>query len=229
LKIAAVILDVDGTLVDSNDAHTRAWVDAFAAEGVTVAYDEVRRAIGMGGDNLMPTVSEVEDSSELGKRITKKRSEIFRERELPRLQAFPGVRALADAFVADGFVLVVASSAKEDELQPLLEIAGIAELVGKRASSDDAKHSKPEPDIVTAALEQVKAEPADAIMLGDTPYDVQAALKAGVAIVALECGGWSREELKGAAAVYADAADLLANYDSSPFAALRSGEPVPAS
>jgi HAD superfamily hydrolase (TIGR01549 family) len=214
----AVLFDVDGTLVDSNEAHTRAWVAAFESEGVTVDYDAVRRAIGMGGDKLMPAVSDVDPESARGQRIRDRRAEIFSERELPGIEAFPEVRQLALRMRDDGFVLAIASSAQKDELDPLVARADIGDLLVGASSSDDAEESKPEPDIVQAALKLAEATPAQAIMLGDTPYDVQAAQRAGVAIVGLTCGGWSAAELQGAAAVYADPADLLARYHTSPFA-----------
>ena len=218
---AAVILDVDGTLVDSNDAHARAWVEAFATHGITVAFEPVRRAIGMGGDKLMPAVSEIEEESEQGKAIAADRARIFKERYLPELRPFAATRELAERFIASGYALAVASSAKEDELGPLLEIARVADLIDTRTSSDDAERSKPEPDIVEAALARVKCAPADAVMVGDTPYDVRAATGAGVAIVGFECGGWKREDLRGAVETYADAADLLGRYDASIFARVR--------
>lgn len=217
-----MILDVDGTLVDSNDAHARAWIDAFEAEGIAVAYDGVRRSIGMGGDKLMPAVSGIEEDSDVGKRIAERRSEIFRERYLPRLQAFPRTRELVQRFMDDGLAVAVASSAKEEELQPLLEAAGVADLLRQRTSSDDAERSKPDPDIVRAALARVKGDPGRTVMLGDTPYDVDAALRAGIRIVGVESGGWGREDLKGATAVYRGPADLLERYDASVFARLRS-------
>lgn len=218
---ATVILDVDGTLVDSNGAHARAWVDAFAAHGVTVAFEPVRRAIGMGGDKLMPAVAGIEEDSPLGTRISEARARIFKEQYLPQIRPFNGTRALVERLAADGYKLAVASSAKEDELTPLLEAAGVTSLVSHQTSSDDAEESKPDPDIVSAALKQAKAAPADAIMLGDTPYDVEAATRAGVKMVGLECGGWSREDLRGAIEVYADPADLLASYERSIFAGVQ--------
>ena len=219
---AAVILDIDGTLVDSNDAHARAWVDAFAEYGITVAFDHVRRAIGMGGDKLMPEVSGLDESSDLGQRISSRRGEIFRARYLPAIRGFPHTRELIERFAADGFELSVASSAKEDELHPLLERAGVSDLLHRRTSSEDAGNSKPDPDIVVAALKQTGCAPERAIMLGDTAYDVAAARRAGIEIVGLECGGWTREALAGSLAVYRDPADLLAHYDSSPFGKFRS-------
>ena len=214
----AVILDVDGTLVDSNDAHARAWLDAFAEHGITAAFDHVRRSIGMGGDKLMPEVSGIEESSELGKRISARRGEIFKAAYLPRIQPFARTRDLIERFAAEGYTLAVASSAKDDELDPLLDRAGVTHLIPHRTSSDDADNSKPDPDIVVAALKRTGRDRRHTIMLGDTPYDVAAAKRAGIEIVALECGGWTGEALAGALAVYKDPADLLARFDQSPFA-----------
>jgi phosphoglycolate phosphatase-like HAD superfamily hydrolase len=116
----------------------------------------------------------------------------------------------------EGLKLVVASSAKEDELTPLLEKAGTADLIEKKTSSDDAENSKPDPDIVKAALDRSGLAPDEVVMLGDTPYDIEAASRAGVRAVALRSGGWKDRDLSGAIAAYDDPADLLAHYDSSP-------------
>jgi HAD superfamily hydrolase (TIGR01509 family) len=212
-----VILDVDGTLVDSNDAHARTWVDAFAEHGVTVAYDDVRRSIGMGGDKLMPAVSGIKEDSAEGRRIAARRAELFKSTWLPRLRPFPRVRELLQRFDDDGFTIAVASSAKAEELDPLLERAGVLDLIPKRTSSDDASNSKPDPDIVHAALQTTHCAPEHAVMLGDTPYDVEAARRAGLHVVAFECGGWSAADLSPADEIYADAADLLNRYENSIF------------
>jgi phosphoglycolate phosphatase-like HAD superfamily hydrolase len=214
----AVILDVDGTLVDSNDSHAHAWVMAFGEAGITVDFDAVRRSIGMGGDKLMPAVSDIEESTPLGKRISARRGEIFQGTYLPALHGFAGARDLLERFLSDGYVLAVASSAAEEELQPLLERAAVADLVQRRTSSDDADNSKPDPVIVKAALKQAGADPSSAIMLGDTPYDVEAARRAGIRIVGVESGGWTEEELEGAIAVYRDVSHLLVEYERSAFA-----------
>jgi HAD superfamily hydrolase (TIGR01509 family) len=218
--VPAVILDVDGTLIDSNDAHARAWVDAFAAHGITVPYEPVRRAIGMGGDKLMPAVAGIEEDSDTGSRITEYRKPHFKAEYLPHLRPFPAVRDLVERLRADGFTLVVASSAGEGELGPLLEQAGVADLLPLRTSSDDAEESKPDPDIVAAALKKSGCAAPDAVMLGDTPYDVEAAGRCGVRVIAFTCGGWSADELAGAADVYADPAALLREYDGSLIARL---------
>lgn len=213
-----VVLDVDGTLIDSNDAHAEAWVETGHELGRPIEFAHVRRLIGMGGDRVLPRLTGLEEGSPQGEGWSERRGEIFRERHLPGLRPFPAARALLERLRADGYRLVVASSASEDDLGLLLEQAGVADLVEERTSSSDAESSKPAPDIVEAALESAGVGPDAAIMLGDTPYDVEACLRAGVRIVALRSGGWDDEALEGAVAVYDDAADLLARYDSSPFA-----------
>jgi HAD superfamily hydrolase (TIGR01509 family) len=217
---AAVILDVDGTLVDSNDAHAQAWVAAFNEAGIDVSADRVRRAIGMGGDKLMPHVAGLDADSPDGKRISKRRGEIFHDDYLPHLAPFPRVRELVERFAADGCAVVIASSAEAGELHALLEIAGIADLIGARASSSDARRSKPDPDIVQAALQRSGAAPERALMLGDTPYDVEAAQRAGIAIVGVESGGWRAADLRGAIEVHPGAAEICAHYDDTAFARL---------
>jgi HAD superfamily hydrolase (TIGR01509 family) len=215
-KLTAVLFDVDGTLVDSNDAHAHAWVEAFAEQGMNVDFALVRRCIGMGGDKLIPTVSPLTEDSPKGTRISSRRGEIFKEKYLPTLKAFAGSRELVAALKARGLTTVAASSAKKDELKPLLAIAGADALLDAATSSDDAQESKPDPDIVQAALKQAKARPEGAVMIGDTPYDVEASRRAGVPIIAFRSGGWTDANLDGAVAIYDGPADLLAKLDTSP-------------
>jgi HAD superfamily hydrolase (TIGR01509 family) len=220
---SAVILDVDGTLVDSNDAHAEAWVTAFNEAGIDVSYIRVRRAIGMGGDKLMPHVSGISADSRKGRRISKRRGEIFASEYLPHIQPFPRVRDLVQRFRHDGFTVVVASSANAKELDALLHVAGIADLITARTSSDDADRSKPDPDIVQVALNRAGATPESAAMIGDTPYDVEAARRTGIAIVGVESGGWSRHDLTGAVEVHPGVAELYASYGESIFVHLMDG------
>lgn len=218
MQVRAVLLDVDGTLVDSNDAHARAWVDAFAEFGRRVPFERVRPLIGKGGDKLVPEVSGVDPESAEGKRLDTRRSAIFKERYLATLKAFPHAKELLERMNADGLTLVVATSAKDEEMNPLLEICGADRIVAKRTSSDDAENSKPDGDIVAAALARAKVSAGEALMLGDTPYDVEAAARAGVGAVALRSGGWNDEALARAIAIYDDVSELLASYEGSPFA-----------
>ncbi len=217
-KIKGVLLDIDGTLIDSNDASARAWMEALGQHGVEVNYVAIRQAIGMGGDNLLPQVAKRDADSPKGKAISETQGQILKDKYLPRLQAFAQVRDLLTRFRDAGLTLVVATSAKTEAAKTLLEIAGSADLVSEIATSEDAEKSKPNPDILHAALEKSGLSAEQVIMLADTPYDVQAAQKAGVGIVGVRCGGWTTEDLKGTLAVYDDPADVLAHFDASPFA-----------
>jgi HAD superfamily hydrolase (TIGR01509 family) len=219
VKYEVVILDIDGTLVDSNDAHANAWVDAFKESGIDVPFAKVRPLIGKGGDKLMPEVAGIEEDDARGKKLSARRSEIFKEKYLPKLEPFPGVRALMEALVARELRLVVATSAKKEEVEPLLKIANISDLIDKKTSSDDAENSKPDPDIVAAAVKRAKVSPKRAVMIGDTPYDIDAARAAGVECIAFRCGGWTDKDLGGAIATYEGAAELLAGLTESPLVA----------
>lgn len=215
-RIRAVILDVDGTLIDSNDAHARAYVDAGEELGYELDFEKVRRLIGMGGDKLLPRAAGLEEESEKGGKLTDRKKQIFKERYLPTLKPTPGARQLLHRLRDDGMKLVVATSAKKDEMGGLLEQAEIADLIQDATSSSDAEESKPDPDIVEAALEQAGFPADQVVMIGDTPYDVEAANRAGVRIIAVRTGGWGDEDLDGAIAVYENPRELLEQFDDSP-------------
>ncbi|HEX2188291.1 MAG TPA: HAD family hydrolase [Longimicrobiaceae bacterium] len=216
-RVRAVILDIDGTLIDSNDAHARAFLDAAGELGLEVPpFEEVRRRIGMGGDKLIPEVWGFSKESQRGETLDGRKGEIFRERYLPGLEPTRGARALLHRLRDDGVKLVVATSAGKDDVKGLLERAGVADLVQDATSADEVEESKPDPDIVHAALKDAGFPAEQTVMLGDTPYDVEAATRAGVPVVAVRCGGWGDGDLRGAAAVYDHPADLLEHYDESP-------------
>jgi HAD superfamily hydrolase (TIGR01509 family) len=217
-RIRGVLLDVDGTLVDSNDAHARSWVEVFRRHGLEVSYERVRRLIGMGADKLLPEAVGIREDSPEGQRLVRERSELFLREELPKLRPCRGARDLVARLRAEGLKLVVASSAKDEELQSLLRAAGVEDLLREKTSSDDAERSKPDPDIVEAAIRKSGLPKEALVMIGDTPYDVEAARRAGIDVVAVRCGGWTDADLAGAAAVYDDPADLLARLDESPLA-----------
>lgn len=216
--LKAVLFDVDGTLVDSNDAHANAWVRAFAEHGITVSADAVRRAIGMGGDKLMPQVSHLTEDSEEGAQIATRRKEIFKREYLPTLRPLRHAAELVAAIKQRGLTAVAASSAKKEELEPLLKVAGASALMDASTSSDDAEESKPDPDIVSAALDRAGVSADEALMIGDTPYDVEAARRAGVDVIAFRSGGWDDAALKGALAIYDGPWDLLQHLNNSPLA-----------
>ena len=212
-----VLLDVDGTLIDSNDAHAASWVDVGREYGYDVPFERVRNMIGMGGDKVLPELTGLSEDSDKGAEMLKRRGQIFREQYLPKLHAFAGAADLLVRMREDDYKLVVATSASDKDLEALLKQAGLDDVIEKATSKDDAAESKPAPDIVQAALEKAGVTAEQAMMLGDTPYDVGAATRAGVEIVAVRCGGWDGEDLQGAIAVYDDPMDVLRHYSTSPF------------
>jgi phosphoglycolate phosphatase-like HAD superfamily hydrolase len=225
MRVRGVVLDVDGTLVDSNDAHARAWHTAFSEAGFDVAFARVRSLIGMGGDKLLREVTGLDDEGPAARRILERRQQVFLERELPGLRAFPGARSLLKRMRWDGLERAVASAAQPQERDKILVQAGLADLLPHPGPARTPEGSKPDPDIVEAALQELGLGPEEAMMIGDTPYDVKAARGAGVPIIAFRSGGRRASELLGAEAIYEGPWDLLARYDSSPLCRSRVCEP----
>jgi HAD superfamily hydrolase (TIGR01509 family) len=200
-----VIFDVDGTLVDSNDAHAHAFVEAFESCGYKVPFDPVRRLIGKGADKLIPQLIGRYDAA-----LAEHKKAIFNARYLPRLRAFPGVEDLLRFLTARERHLAVASSAGKDELRSLLEVARAARYFEETTDADDAENSKPDPDIVQAALAKLGLPAERCVLIGDTPYDARAAREAGVRFIGVRCGGlWRDEELQPALGIYEGPAELL--------------------
>jgi HAD superfamily hydrolase (TIGR01509 family) len=201
--IDAVLFDVDGTLVDSNDLHTAAWQEAFRHFGLVVDYDDIREQIGKGGDNLIPSLLPAEIAERLQDDIEKFRTDLFSRDYLHKARPFPGAADLLRRVHKSGTKLVLASSAKQTELDHHIERLGCRDFLTATTSKDDVEHSKPCPDIFEAALE--KARPlngGEAVVVGDTPWDIKAARRLGLPIIAVRCGGFAEEQLEGAAAVF---------------------------
>lgn len=216
-RVEGCLLDVDGTLIDSNDAHARSWLEIFRENDFDVTYAQARALIGMGGDKLVRALTGLDIERGRGKDLTTARKQRFLRDYLPSLGATAGARDLVLRMRGDGIKLVIATSAGEDELKALLEQVGLSDLIQRRTTSDDADDSKPDPDIVQAALKRGGLEARNTIMLGDTPYDIEAADRAGVRTIALRCGGWWADDaLGGAIGVYDTPAELVRAYDSSP-------------
>lgn len=217
-RIRAVLFDIDGTLLDSNHAHAHAWLDALRGHGKDVPFDLVRSKIGKGGDKLLMEVAGIDDQSPLGKLLTERRVAVFKAHYLPDLGPTPGARALVERLRSRGIARAIVTSAGADELADLMRQAAVANLFDELITSDDADHSKPDPDLVSAALHKLGVGPREAVMIGDTPYDIVAAARAGVSTIAFRCGGWKDRDLDGAIAIYDDPADLMARLDQSPLA-----------
>jgi HAD superfamily hydrolase (TIGR01509 family) len=167
-------------------------VEAFQHYGQQVRFEDARRHIGKGGDQLLPVFLSKQEINDFGQELEKYRGQIFKERYLPRVTAFPGVRALMERLRADGKRVALASSAKQDELARYKEIANIGDLIEVETTSDDAESSKPQPDIFLVALKRLGVSPQRILVVGDTPYDAQAAAKAGMRTIGLLCGGRQR-------------------------------------
>ncbi len=223
--IRNLIFDIDGTLLDSVDLHADAWSEAFRHFGIDVAPESVRSQIGKGGDQLMPVFVPEERLEREGETIEKFRSALFKEKYLHKVRPFPGVPALFERLKAEGHVLALASSGKAEEVERYQEIAGIRDLVDVATNSDEAERSKPHPDIFEAALARLgHPSRGQAIVIGDSPYDAEAAVKAGLPVIGVLCGGFPEAQLSeaGCIAIYRDPQDLLDGYASSP---LRRGVP----
>jgi HAD superfamily hydrolase (TIGR01509 family) len=216
-----VLLDIDGTLLDSNASHAHAWEDAFAEQGYHIPFNTIFPIVGLGGDKLLARLTPgLSDKEGVGKEIAQRRKEIFQQRYLPTVKPTPGAGELVRRIKQAGMTPVVATSAENDELHALLQAAGVADLMEEQANASDASGSKPDPDIVQAALEKSSSAHQESIMIGDTPFDIEAARKAGVAAIAFKSGGHDAD-LEGALAVYENPADLLAHWDESPLGQTR--------
>lgn len=219
--IKAVIFDVDGTLVDTVDLHAACWVEALKHHGVDVPFEDMRLQIGKGGDQILHGLLPPDTIAERGEAIQAFRSGLFERDYMRKARAFPGVRPLFERIRAAGQRVVLASSGTAGEVERYKEIAGVADLVEGATSSDDAERSKPFPDIFQAALAKLAPlGPHEAVVVGDTPYDAEAARAAGLKSVGVLCGGFPEEALRsaGCIAVFQGPADLLENYDRSPLA-----------
>lgn len=215
MKARAVIFDVDGTLVDSVDLHAEAWCEAFAKFGHPVEFREMRQQIGKGADQLMPHFLSEAELKGFGEELEKCRKEIFKEKYLPKVRAFPKVRELFLKLLSGGKRVTLASSAAGEELITYKRLCGIEDLVKDEVSKEDVEKSKPHPDIFEAALESLgDIGRTEIVVIGDTPYDAKAGVKAGLTVFGLLCGGFPEEQLRssGCAEIYRDPAHLLECY-----------------
>ena len=221
MSVDAVLFDVDGTLIDSVDAHARAWTNALRYFGVDVAFDRVRAQIGKGGDQLLPVFMSAADIERRGEALEAYRREIFKRDELPTIRPLPRVGDLFVRLRRAGQRIVLASSAHRWEIEHHLRLLDVEQLVDGFTTSDDVDRSKPCPDIFAMALD-VAGVPADrAVAVGDSPWDAIAATRAGVRSIGVRSGGFSDTDLldAGCVAIYGDPAALLIDYENTPLAA----------
>ena len=214
----AAIFDIDGTLVDSVDLHASAWQEALIKFGHDVTFEQARTQIGKGGDQLIPVFLSEDEQADHGKEMEEWRGKLFKSKYLPLVRPFSAVPELFRRVREAGLKIAAASSAKKNELEIYLDIARVTELVDVATCSEDAEQSKPAPDIFQVALKKLGIDGPDAVAIGDTPYDAQAAGKASICTIGMLCGGFTEADLRqgGCVAVYPGPGALLACFDASP-------------
>jgi HAD superfamily hydrolase (TIGR01509 family) len=212
-----LLTDIDGTLVDSNALHGEAWRRAFEHFGIQVGLDEAWRQIGKGGDKVIALFVPEAIRKQLEKPVKDLRKEIFHRDYMPRMVAFPQAGDLLRRVRSVGMKIALATSSEKEDLAVYGKLVGMDDLVDEASSSSDANASKPDPDIFAAALKKVNMQPQQAIALGDTPWDAEAAGKLGIPVIGLTSGGWKADDLRaaGCVEVWQDPADLLLHFDES--------------
>jgi HAD superfamily hydrolase (TIGR01509 family) len=215
LPPAAAVLDVDGTLVDTNYHHALAWYRAFRAEGIVLPIWRLHRHVGMGGDKFVAAVAGTNVEERLGDRLRDAWERLFDEL-IDEVEPLAGARELMEELKRRGHAVVLASSAIDAHLGVFLDKLGARELADSWTTKDDVEASKPDPDLVEAAL--AKAATREAVMVGDTPWDVRAAADAGIETICVVTGGFSEAELReaGAVAVYESLNEVLDDLDRTP-------------
>jgi len=217
VAVGAALLDVDGTLIDSNYQHALAWFRAFREHGFVLPVWRIHRAIGMGGDQLVPALLGKDVDEKQGDEIRDTRGPIYKEL-MPEVQPLQGAHELIADLKERGLTIVLASSSPAEDLDHYLELLDARDLADAWTTEEDVDATKPAPDLVRAALE--KAGTDSAAMIGDTRWDIEAAGKAGIETVCLMTGGWSEQELRdaGAVAVFESVDDLRERLAETPFA-----------
>jgi HAD superfamily hydrolase (TIGR01549 family) len=219
--LRAVIFDVDGTIVDSNELHVESWDEIFRRYGKHFSHHKLHAHVGEGGDQYIPNFLSESEIREFGAKLEKERGELYKEKYMPKVRAFPRVGELFERIRRDGKRIALASSGKTQELDHYVALAQLGGLIDTQTTKDDVAHSKPHSDVFMAALRKLgNLTPEEAIVVGDSPYDVIAAKRIMLPTIGLLCGGFSEDELRsvGAVAIFRDPADLLENYERSPLA-----------
>jgi HAD superfamily hydrolase (TIGR01509 family) len=217
--MAVAVLDIDGTLVDTNYQHAIAWYRAFRQSGIVLPIWRIHRHIGMGGDQLVEALTDSGVEREQGDEIRDAEKKLYFEL-IDEVEPMEGSRELIEDLKRRGHTVVLASSAKDDEVDHYLDLLNARDLADAWTTSGDVKETKPQPDLVNAALERSGGSADEAVMVGDTPWDVRAAENAGVKTLTVRTGGFGDDELRdaGAIEVFESVADLRAKLDQTPLA-----------
>jgi HAD superfamily hydrolase (TIGR01509 family) len=234
IMVEAVLCDIDGTLIESNQLHAEAWKDAFGVAGIDLDLETIRREIGKGGDQLIPVFVPFWRRRILEEPLETYRKFVFKTQYLDQVRPFPNTRELFHRFKKAGIRTALASSASKDELETYKALARISDLVDVSITADDVDRSKPYPDVFAAALQRLRCNPENVLALADTPWDAESAGKIGVRTLGVTTGGWTPQELydAGCIEVYKDISELLENFDRTALVTLpsavkrKSGYPV---
>jgi HAD superfamily hydrolase (TIGR01509 family) len=215
--LQAIIFDLDGTLLDSVDLHAIAWHEALVKFGHDVSFEKARSQIGKGGDKLIPFFLSEAEQADHGEEMEEWRGKRFKEKYLPLVRPFSAVPDLLKRVRSAGLKVAIATSAKKDQLDQYLEIAGISGLVDQATASEDVEESKPAPDVFKAVLKRMNLKGPDAAAVGDTPYDAEAAGKAGIQTVGVLSGGFTDRSLRqaGCVEVYPGPASIYCCFEAS--------------
>ena len=213
--IESILFDIDGTLVDSNNFHLLAWAEALHAAGHDFRLQQIHDQIGQGADNFVPALIPRASDAE-AERLGSEQVRLFKQHYAHRLKPFPGAHDLIARCKAEGYRVALATSASAEMLDHHLDLLDVLDLVDVCTTADDVAASKPSPDIFTTALEKLATKPDEALVIGDTPFDIAAARKAGIATIAVRSGLFPDDQLSAALAIYDDVAALLARFDESP-------------
>ncbi|HSN69716.1 MAG TPA: HAD family hydrolase, partial [Thermoanaerobaculia bacterium] len=207
--VAGLIFDIDGTLIDSNELHARAWREAFREFGARVPLATIRMHIGKGGDLLVPDILDARRMREFGKKVQTFRKELFRRKYMDKVRPFPGIVEAFEQIRDAGISIVLASSAAPEEVEAYVELLGVGDLIADTTSSGDAEYSKPNPGIFDAALDRIPAPKSRTAIVGDTPYDILAAHRVATPVAAVRCGGFPEQTLEKAEWRFDDVPQLV--------------------
>lgn len=211
----AILFDIDGTLVDSNQFHVLAWAEVFHAASHDFRFAQLHDQIGKGADNYVPALLPDASAATI-KKLGDAHEKLFKELYLDRVEPFRGARDLLQRCHDEGMKVMLATSASQDELEHHLDLLEARDIVDGWTDADDVDHLKPSPDIFTAAAKKAGVKVSEALVVGDSPFDVEAAARAGMQIVAVRSGLFSDDALQGAIAIYDNVGDLLDRFDESP-------------
>lgn len=216
IMLKALLIDIDGTLLDSNESHAETFVKAFAKYNKDVSVDEFRPLIGMGADKILEKFLSPEEIREFGDELKEYRKDIFLKDYLPKIKTFHKLRELFEKIESNGIQTILATSAGDEEIKEYKKKLDISDLLEEETSADDAEESKPAPDIFEAAFSKLKdVEKKEVLIIGDTIWDAKAAIRSQIKMIGVTSGGWSAEKLysEGCIKVYRDIAEIYDRFD----------------